>query len=76
MPLLSTDLPTDPDLIEEASSTFVDNQLDDAQSTVDAVLILGQLDPLEVGKDFLPRWTESQRELIIKAGDLLGEWKS
>lgn len=74
MPLVYTDLPTDPDQVEASASDFVDNELDYVAAAVDAVLILGQLDPLEI-RDFLPRWTESQREIIVKANDQLREWQ-
>ena len=70
--LVSDNLPTDPADIEQDSSDFFEQ---DIETAVEAVLVLGQLDPTEIDLTTgLPRWTEKQMLLISKAKSLLGNW--
>lgn len=46
----------------------------DSTELVDAVIILGQLDPLEV-LDGKPRWSENQQVLIMRCVDQVAEWQ-
>lgn len=46
---------------------------DSAQTTVDAFLIIGQLDPLDTF-DGKPRWTDGQRQLIMDCNEKLTEY--
>jgi hypothetical protein len=61
-----------------ADETTVDSDTEalfgDLEKLGDAVLIIGQLDPTEVDGKMLPRWSPAQRELIIAAAELVGNW--
>ena len=68
-----TDLAADSADVEQDAQDFFSLDLDDS---VTAVLILGQLDPTEI--DYAksePRWNDSQRDLILKAGGILAAWR-
>lgn len=72
--LNSSDLPTDAIVLEQDAQSFLD-QFEAPEEFVDVIIILGQLDPIEINlRNGFPRWTEAQRELIIKANDLVREW--
>lgn len=54
--------------LEQNASAFLDDKLGESAATiVDTWLVLGQLDPLEMGKDGKPRWTPEQQKLITEA---------
>lgn len=61
--------------VEQDANDFIDDTLgDSAASMVDTLLILGQLDPLEVGPDGKQRWTPEQQKLIMEANTKVGEY--
>ena len=61
--------------LEQNASDFVDDTLGESAATVvDTWLIVGQLDPLEVGPDGKPRWTKEQQKLILAANESLTEY--
>lgn len=75
------DLPTDQAQLETDVEVF----FADLDGQIQAVLILGQLDPTEVVVTKVPdsrierrepRWSAEQQDLIIKAKDQLEDWKS
>jgi hypothetical protein len=75
----SEDLPTDHAQIESDTEAL----FEDLGLSIDAVIILGQLDPTQVGAKLdgtdvvkYPMWSEEQQKLILKARDLLEEWQS
>lgn len=61
--------------LEQLANDFLDDTLgESAASMVDTWLIIGQLDPLELGKDGKPRWTPEQQKLILAASEKLDEY--
>jgi hypothetical protein len=71
--LTPSDLPTNGDDLEDGAESLLGSAAD-IDATIEAALIIGQLDPLEV-KDGAPRWSPAQQELIVKANQLLSEWR-
>jgi len=74
MPINQQDVPTDSSKMEsDAEVILAENDVD----LINALLIIGQLDPTEVdltnGK---PRWNEDQRDLIVKAVETVNDWQS
>ncbi len=68
------DLPTDIATIEREAVEFVDDL--GVLNATDAIMILGQLDATEIDlKTGQPRWTDSQRALILEASEKLAGWK-
>lgn len=64
----------EPDL-EQVAEHILEEQLGESAGTmVDTWLIIGQLDPLELGKDGKPRWTPEQQKLILAASERLDEY--
>jgi hypothetical protein len=64
------DMPTAlEDIEQDAQEVFAD-----VSEMIDAVIILGQLDAVEI-RNGEPRWTEDQRKLILKATDQVGDWE-
>lgn len=75
----SEDLPTDHAQLETDTEVF----FDDLGLSIDAIIILGQLDPTQVGAKLegievvrYPMWSEEQQKLILKARDTLEDWQS
>lgn len=67
------DIPTDAELIGTETDGILTDDLDYMGN---AGVILGQLDPTEIDLTTgQPRWSEPQRELIIKFNDMLREWR-
>ena len=63
------DLPTGPeDMEQDAENFFVD-----VESMTNAILVLGQLDPIEVVEN-QPRWTPEQQKIIVNAQETLKSW--
>lgn len=65
-------LPTDLKQMEEEAVQL----LAEDGTQVNAVLILAQQDPIALGADGQPKYTEDQRRLIIGAFDTVQDWKS
>lgn len=59
--------------LDEGASGLLNGDL---EVLIDAALIIGQLDPTEVDtRTMLPRWSDSQRELITSARATLSDWQ-
>ncbi len=67
------DIPADASFMAQQTIDMTDES---AETAADAGVILGQLDPTEIDLSTgLPRWTDSQRALILKFNDALAEWR-
>lgn len=70
MPKSASDMPTSPEDIEQdAQEVF-----GDVAEMIDAILVIGQLNPLEIVNG-QPRWNKEQQALIIKCTDQVGDWE-
>lgn len=67
------DLPVDPDQITEDADTILNS---DSEQLNDALVIIGQLDPLDLGDDRKPKWTPEQQKLIVSANNQLAIYKA
>lgn len=72
MPLYLDDLP----ISEADAEQIVVEHFDQVgvEALVNVILTLGQLDPLEL-VDGMPRWSDDQRVEIIKANEIVTEWR-
>lgn len=72
MPLYLDDLP----ISETDAEQIVVEHFDQVgvEALVNVILTLGQLDPLEL-VDGQPRWSDEQRIEIIKANEIVTEWR-
>lgn len=66
------DLPVDPDQITEDAEAILNS---DQEQLNDALVIIGQLDPLELGDDNRPKWTREQQKLIVSANNQIEVYK-